>query len=267
MSRPSAYLAGPIAGCSYAGATDWRLAAQSDLARLGITAYSPLRCKTHLSGVAVLDSGHNPEHPLCSPQAIFARDRFDVERVDALFVNLLGATHVSIGTVMEIAWAHVWRKPVVVVMEPSGNVHDGHAMLMQCWGFRAETVETGLELLAAILLPDAQRESEPIEPAPALPELVEPAQRYAERNGVMLPVLVVTPQEFKALLEYSHTIPTGKVIGKRWKAYQRKYKNDPAEVADLNNWAIGEYTRESETHPGMIDMTWYAPEYSAEASA
>jgi nucleoside 2-deoxyribosyltransferase len=159
VSRPSTYLAGPIAGCSYAGATDWRLSAQSDLARLGITAFSPLRCKTHLSGVAVLDSGHNPEHPLCSPEAIFARDRFDVERVDALFVNLLGATHVSIGTVMEIAWAHVWRKPVVVVMEPSGNVHDGHAMLMQCLAFRTDNVTTGLELLAAILLPDAQRES------------------------------------------------------------------------------------------------------------
>jgi hypothetical protein len=33
------------------------------------------------------------------------RDRFDATRCDVLLVNLLGAERVSIGTMMEVAWA------------------------------------------------------------------------------------------------------------------------------------------------------------------
>lgn len=151
-SLPGAvYLAGPIAGLSYEEAVDWRGDARVLLGRHGIAAYSPMRGKAHLMGVEQLDSGHAPEHPVTTYRAIFDRDRFDVERCDVLLVNLLGADRLSIGTIMEMAWAHLLRKPVVLVIEPSGNPHDGHAMLSQCASFRVDSLGDALQIVRGIL--------------------------------------------------------------------------------------------------------------------
>ena len=147
------YLAGLIAGLSYGTATDWREKATSQLRPRGIAAFSPMRGKAHLIGVKELDSGHGPEHPLCAPRAVFDRDRFDVERADCLLVNLLGAQRISIGTVMEMAWAHLLRKPVVLVMEPAGNPHDGHALLAQCVSIRTHSLEHALSYVQGVLQP------------------------------------------------------------------------------------------------------------------
>ena len=54
---------------------------------------------------------------------VFERDKFDATRADILIVNLTGANRVSIGTMMEIAWAHLAGKFIVVVMEKVGNPH------------------------------------------------------------------------------------------------------------------------------------------------
>jgi nucleoside 2-deoxyribosyltransferase len=62
---------------------------------------------------------------------------------------MAGATRVSIGTVMEIAWAHAYGKPVVLVME-EGNVHD-HPMIRECSPFIVHTLDEGIELVNAIL--------------------------------------------------------------------------------------------------------------------
>ena len=66
--------------------------------------------------------------------------------------DLLGAERVSIGTVMEIAFAHAYRKPVVAAME-KGNAHE-HAMLCEAIGFRCATLEEAADVARAILLPD-----------------------------------------------------------------------------------------------------------------
>ena len=67
------------------------------------------------------------------------RDRFDATRCDLLFVNLLGAKETSIGTVMEIAWADLLRKPIVLAIEPEGNIHD-HGMIKEAIGFRVPSL-------------------------------------------------------------------------------------------------------------------------------
>jgi len=43
VMQPRVYLAGPITGLTYNGATTWREDARSYLAAKGITAYSPMR--------------------------------------------------------------------------------------------------------------------------------------------------------------------------------------------------------------------------------
>jgi hypothetical protein len=69
-----------------------------------------------------------------------------------VLVNFLGAEKVSIGTVMEMAWADLSRTPIIVVMAPEGDLHD-HSMLREVTGFRVATLEEGLEVAKAILLP------------------------------------------------------------------------------------------------------------------
>ncbi len=211
---PTVYLAGPIAGCSYAGATDWRDRAQDVLARDGIRGLSPMRAKEYLKGVGAklehpypvgtavrargISSGrigkiveHGPKNvsyrvewepgytghynhslieavaedvgfsatcqeyghlsPLSGPRGIMTRDRFDATRCDVLLVNLLGAAKVSIGTVMEIAWADLKRTPIVVAIENDGSNPHEHAMIGEAIGFRCGTLDEALDVVRSIL--------------------------------------------------------------------------------------------------------------------
>jgi len=147
------YLAGPISGLSFAGASDWRRQVREDLAKSGIDAFSPMRWKDYLAKFDVL-SGHGREYmhisPLSAPRGVMTRDRFDATRCDVLFVNLLGATQVSIGTVMEIAWADLSRTPIVCCIEKEGNPHD-HMMVSEAIGFRVHSLEDGIHCVRAIL--------------------------------------------------------------------------------------------------------------------
>jgi nucleoside 2-deoxyribosyltransferase len=147
--KPSVYLAGPISGESFDAAEEWRLRIKRALSP-DIDAFSPLRAKVYLSQERQLaDSYEN--YPLSSKRGIFTRDHFDSKRCDLLFVNMLGAKRVSIGTVMEIAWAHAYDKPIVLVME-QGNIHE-HAMLNEACPFRVDTLDEALFVTRAILLP------------------------------------------------------------------------------------------------------------------
>lgn len=145
------YLAGPITGMDYSGATDWREAAISELAQAGIRGLSPMRAKSYLRDQGVLGAGcYGHLNALSSARGITTRDHFDTTRCDVLLVNLLGATKPSLGTVMEIAWAHTRHTPIVVAMEPAGNPHE-HAMICEAIGFRVRTLPEALEIVKAIL--------------------------------------------------------------------------------------------------------------------
>ena len=152
------YLAGPITGLSYNGATDWRDIAERELESAGIRAISPMRGKkylAHINSLPCIDEELNKMvldlSVLSSGKGITTRDRFDATNCDVLLVNLLGAKIVSIGTVMEIAWADLKRTPIVCAIEPSGNVHE-HAMVMDVIGFRVPSLEEAIRITKAILL-------------------------------------------------------------------------------------------------------------------
>ena len=147
--RHTVYLAGPIAGLDYEGATSWRDLATRDLAAAGIKALSPMRAKEFLRDRGKLTNRGYEENPLSTERAIMTRDRFDATRCDVMLVNFAGAERISVGTVMECAWADLSRTPIVCVMEP-GNVHE-HAMLCEALGFRAAMFEEGLDVVKAIL--------------------------------------------------------------------------------------------------------------------
>jgi nucleoside 2-deoxyribosyltransferase len=160
MVNKTVYLAGPISGLSYGEANDWRQEVRDQLLRSGIKPASPLRAKVYIRDTTQIDQASPAidENDMDSPaiqamsnsRGITTRDRFDCLNCDVVFVNLLGTERVSIGTVMEIAWADALRKPIVLVMEEEGNLHD-HAMIRECIGFRVPTIREGVEITKAIL--------------------------------------------------------------------------------------------------------------------
>lgn len=149
------YLAGPITGVSYEGCTNWRKDVKERI-HWQINTLSPMRGKQYIAerskdGVVAMSY---EDSALSSVKGINTRDYNDVRRADAIFVNFLGADRISVGTVMEIAWARAFSIPVVCVMEKN-NIHH-HSMLDYACGVISETIEEGLLNLEALLLPDEQ---------------------------------------------------------------------------------------------------------------
>jgi len=87
------YLAGPISGQSYAGATNWRKDAAADLADVAVC-LDPMRGKGYLRGERGIKDQYS-EYTMSRAQGIVARDRWDVSRCDVVLMNLLGSTKVS----------------------------------------------------------------------------------------------------------------------------------------------------------------------------
>ncbi|MFA5345363.1 MAG: nucleoside 2-deoxyribosyltransferase [Candidatus Omnitrophota bacterium] len=143
------YLAGPITGCTYGGCTNWRNYAKQKLAEVGIVGLDPMRAKEYLANETSV--GNNYDHPISCPRGIMTRDHWDCIRCDVLLVNLKDADKVSIGTVMEIAWAWDNDIPIICVMN-DGNPHD-HAMIKEAIGFRAYCLDEAIAIAKAILCP------------------------------------------------------------------------------------------------------------------
>jgi nucleoside 2-deoxyribosyltransferase len=146
------YLAGPINGLLYEEGQDWRNYVSTRLP-VEIRAMSPLRGKVQQFVRMGKITGTNEDCPLTSQSGLTTRDRFDCTRADAVIMNLLGATKVSIGTMIEVGWADLAGRPLILVMEKAGNVHD-HPMVKQCAGFRVDNLDDAISTCAAILMPE-----------------------------------------------------------------------------------------------------------------
>lgn len=124
------YLAGPITGLSYGGATGWRHQVVGELAERAphIRCIDPMRAKQHLAAVeAIGPFGH--EGGLLDGHAVVQRDLWDVARSDVLLMNLAGSKAASIGCMVELGWAKAHRRFSIVVLPhdergPGGNPHD-----------------------------------------------------------------------------------------------------------------------------------------------
>jgi nucleoside 2-deoxyribosyltransferase len=150
------YLAGPITGLTYGNSTNWRQYAKDHLnvrSEQRVECLSPMRHKEFLSGSTNLLALGYDNHVLSSQRGITNRDRFDCTRADAVLVNMIGATQISAGTVMEIAWADLRRIPIILAMEPDGSNPHEHAMVRECCAFRCDTLDDALETTFQVLIP------------------------------------------------------------------------------------------------------------------
>jgi nucleoside 2-deoxyribosyltransferase len=151
------YLAGPITGLDFKGATSWRAYASDRFEAVGVQPLSPMRGKAYLEDKGILQADCNQYgalSALSSNRGIMARDYNDANNCDVLLANLLGATAPSLGTAMELAWAYKEGIPVVAAMEPAGNPHQ-HGMILEAIDFKVETLDEAIDIALAVLAPPA----------------------------------------------------------------------------------------------------------------
>lgn len=149
MKNHKIYLAGPITGQDLDQAKSWRDEVKNILSDVGLSGFSPMRGKSYHSKEEKDEPGFN-DRTMSSINGIYIRDYNDVKTSDAILVNFLECgNRVSIGTVMEIAWAKSLQIPVVIVMEKE-NIHD-HGMLT--FGtIIVDNLEDGIDAIKQIIL-------------------------------------------------------------------------------------------------------------------
>jgi nucleoside 2-deoxyribosyltransferase len=142
------YLAGPMSGLTYEEAMTWRIYTIEKLKP--IIGLSPVRDCEQFKNTTFTQIVA-PEHmdSLHTPRGIMIRDRNDVYRADVVFINFLNAKKVSIGTVMEVAWANRLHKPIVCAIEDN-NPHN-HDLILQAIDYRVDSVDEGIRVIKSIL--------------------------------------------------------------------------------------------------------------------
>lgn len=141
------YLAGPIMGCTGPEANDWRRQVDSALKEHGIVGVSPLRCEP------LIGERYTAEYPdprFGVPRAISAKNRHDVQNCDITLAYLpkeMGK--LSIGTIIECAWANAYDKQVILVSDHPLCLN--HPVLDSCVNWKLGTLEEAVEVCIGVL--------------------------------------------------------------------------------------------------------------------
>jgi hypothetical protein len=142
------YLSGPMTGKTMAEALDWRRHAAEALTDAGFNVLDPLRGLSAVYKPNDILGGTSGEHELgMLNHSWFMRDKFDVMQADILLVNLCGASKVSIGTVMEIAWAFIKGTYIIIAIEPEGDNPHHHIFVNECACKLTDTPKDGVDYI------------------------------------------------------------------------------------------------------------------------
>jgi len=110
------YLSGAIGSLSYKEAIMWRMKATKLLELAEIRTLDPMRGKEHLADLAEIPAlvGQDEVGWINCPNWLVHRDLADIQRCDAMLVELTDLEHPYRGTIMEIVYARLWNKPVII---------------------------------------------------------------------------------------------------------------------------------------------------------
>jgi nucleoside 2-deoxyribosyltransferase len=149
MSDRSIYLAGPIAGNTKAEANNWRGYMTNKLADMGIRGISPLRCEPLIGD----RYGMGYEDPkFGTARAIASKNLYDVQSCDMTLCyfpeDVTAKYGVSLGTVVELAWAKALAKPTILVTLNKKLLT--HPVIDSCCGWKLPTLEDALDVIEGI---------------------------------------------------------------------------------------------------------------------
>lgn len=151
----SVYLCGPMSGVKTSDSAGWRKYVAAKLAH-DIIPLSPLRGKSFLKNDDII--AHTYNNVIATAEAITTRDRNDVINCDLVMANFLGAEIVSIGSVIELGWADMMRKPIVLIMEP-GNIHK-HPIIDTICGYKTHTLDEAINIVNIVLSQSFAKENQ-----------------------------------------------------------------------------------------------------------
>lgn len=127
LVAPVVYLSGPMAGLTQDQAQNWRSQVKHRLEPY-IECLDPMRGIVIPKGKTLKphygQSTAKLDKRVDGSKYALTRDFLDTKRSDLILVNLLEADKISIGTVMEIAWAYALQIPIVVALPLDNNVHN-----------------------------------------------------------------------------------------------------------------------------------------------
>jgi nucleoside 2-deoxyribosyltransferase len=131
------YLSGPMGGCSFKEMAAWRNYVADRLNSGTLTCILPTR------------SFAKDFKPVETDKWINRRDYFDCVRSQCILVNFLGMKEVSIGTIMEIAWAYQKQIHIVCVCDSDGP--QNHPMLADSITHTVKTLDEGIAAVKELL--------------------------------------------------------------------------------------------------------------------
>lgn len=139
------YCARPISGQSYEQVVGYYRDIVKKLRDVGYDVLYPMLGKSYLRNeIEFKTEGY--ANPLSTNHAIIERDRWMVKKADIVFLYLSDCgDRVSIGSVMELAWAHDSGKHTIVVMDKN-NIHR-HAFVLEAADVIFETLAEGIDYL------------------------------------------------------------------------------------------------------------------------
>jgi nucleoside 2-deoxyribosyltransferase len=131
------YLSGPMGGCSFEEMTEWRAYVAEKLDSDTLKCLLPTR------------SFYKDSVPKETDKWINRRDYFDCVRSQCLLVNFKGMKTLSIGTIMEIAWAYQKQIHIVCICEPDGP--QKHPMVSDSITHEVSTLDEGIAAVKELL--------------------------------------------------------------------------------------------------------------------
>lgn len=138
--KQSVYLSGPMGGCSFKEMNDWRAYVAERLNSNTLKCILPTRSFTEKSNPTETDKWIN------------RRDYFDCVRSQCVLVNFQGMKTLSIGTIMEIAWAYQKQIHIICVCEPDGP--QNHPMLKDSITHEVSSLDEGIAAVRELLSED-----------------------------------------------------------------------------------------------------------------
>lgn len=143
------YLAGSIAGCDHGEANDWRGRVSASLAPHNIRGISPLRCEP-LHGDRY-DVGY-PDPRFGTARAIASKNLNDVKMCDFTLCYMpqaLNERRLSVGTLIELAWAHALGKSTILVSDYQFLLE--HPVVQANASWILSTLDEAVEVVVGVL--------------------------------------------------------------------------------------------------------------------
>ena len=144
----SIYCVRPISGCSADDVFNYYEKTKEILTGMGYNVFTPMYGERYLR-TELEFKAKDYRSPISTNGAIFKRDRWMVDQSDVIYANFLGAKHVSVGSMFELAWGYDTKKQVIVVMEDD-NVHQ-HTFVLEAATIVFNNVSEALEYLERLV--------------------------------------------------------------------------------------------------------------------